>query len=269
MSIEDEFFGSSDQKALTYRSSNLWRLMCDDKRVSYYGRTVSLTCYEPGATELLLALTRLQGAASFLYVHARHIDEVVREIEANGMKVDRFETLTGGPECLDAAQEIVTQYKLPDDLEVVILDEDTPASLLGDLDQLTRECGVLLLRGSMLRGVEKPGLCIVALDAGKKPVGVAAAVAINHPEGKQGKDAWWGMLATREDRRGEHISLILGAMTMLEMNRRHGFSHFITGVRKGNTASENLCAKLAILPSAYGIVTAIDPSQFAGGRVTK
>lgn len=269
MSRPDEYFGSTDQQALMSRSDALWRLMREDTRVSYYGRTVALTLYEPGMADLLTAMAGLLGSASFIYVHANHTDELTDHIAALGFKSDRFESLISGPETLTSSRAVLQANALPEDLKVIAIDEATDPGVLIDLDVLTQDCGVLLLKGAILRGAEKPSVCLAAFDAEGRAVAVAAAVAINHPDGPRGQDAWWGMLATREDRRGQRISLILGAMTMVEMNRRHGFENFMTGVRKGNTASERLCAKLGVMPSDYSVVVAIDPTQFAGDRITK
>ena len=70
------------------------------------------------------------------------------------------------------------------------------------------------------------------------------------------------MLATREDRRGQGIALLLGALCMLAMNERHGFDKFFTAVKKGNTPSERLCAKLGLKPNDTSAVFAIDPDFF-------
>ncbi|MEM8840754.1 MAG: GNAT family N-acetyltransferase [Pseudomonadota bacterium] len=263
-----EFFGNADQQALTRRGYDLWKLMRDDARVSYYGRSVSLTCFDEGTTPSLAAMCRLQGAASFVYLLKRKEDCVIRQVEAEGLGTDRFATLTGDAACLSRCDEVLERGALPGALSVELVDETTPGDLLAALDRMTSACGVLLLKGSVLRGIDKPAVCLVASDRERRPVAVAASVAINHPAGAQGEDAWWGMLATREDRRGQGISRLLGAMTMREMNRRHGFRRFIAAVREGNTASEQLCYGLGMQPSDYATITAIDPTKMAGGRVT-
>jgi hypothetical protein len=55
----------------------------------------------------------------------------------------------------------------------------------------------------------------------------------------------------------------------VQMHERHGFGAFAAGVRQGNTASEALCAKLAIVPSDYVVLSAIDVVTFGGDRMTK
>lgn len=54
---------------------------------------------------------------------------------------------------------------------------------------------------------------------------MAASVAQFHPDSAQGKSVWWGMLATRPDRRGAGLSLWLGAQAIVDISDRaiHGF----------------------------------------------
>jgi RimJ/RimL family protein N-acetyltransferase len=112
----------------------------------------------------------------------------------------------------------------------------------------------------------KPGTrsaCIAALDGDGHVVGTTAAGAHFHRNHARCDEAFWGMLATREDRRGRGIALLLGALCMLAMNERHGFDKFLTCVKKGNTPSERLCAKLGLKPNNTSAVFAIDPDFFA------
>jgi len=266
---DKEVFGTEEQRALMRRAQAMRVITRDDPRFSFYGRQVSVTDWSEEAEPLVLALARLQGAGSCLYVPEDRVQHVRSGLEAAGMKTDRFRLLRGEAEALEASRRILETRDLPGDLEVVAVDADTPPAFMAEIDAVTGACGVLLPMGSVMRGREMPSVCLVARDGTGAPVATAAAVAINHPCGTRPADAWWGLLATREDRRGEGIALALGARAILAMHDRHGFSAFMTGVRQGNAASEGLCAKLAIVPSGYDVVAAIDPASFAGERVTK
>ena len=76
------------------------------------------------------------------------------------------------------------------------------------------------------------------------------------------------MLATRADRRGEKIGLVLGAQAIVHMWERHGARGFMTGVRAENASSQALCAKLGVGPTDWIYAHCIDRGVF-GGSITK
>ncbi|MCL5777804.1 GNAT family N-acetyltransferase [Limibaculum sp. FT325] len=265
----DEFFGNPDQRALLARARAMRSLTSGDARFSFYGRQVSLTTHAADAPKIVAALARLQGAASCIYVPGEAAEGFRAAIAARGMKTDEFRVLHGAADAVAASRAVMASQALPDDLAVTEIGPDTPGDFLEAVSRLTDACGVLLPMGSVMRGTEKPSVCLVACEPGGAPVATAASVALNHPDGAFPDDAWWGMLATRADRRGQGIARILGAMALVAMHERHGFPGFMTGVREGNTASERLCAQLGVVPSDYRVIVAIDPESFSGGRVTK
>ena len=65
------------------------------------------------------------------------------------------------------------------------------------------------------------------------------------------------MLATDPSRRREKIGLILGAMAMIEMNKKHGYERFITGIESGYQASQRLCRQLGLTCTDLSVVIAI------------
>ena len=75
------------------------------------------------------------------------------------------------------------------------------------------------------------------------------------------------MLATEPDMRGRRLSLVLGALAVLESHQRHGLTRFFTGVAPGNAPSEAVCTRLG-LARCEGYTLA-DPSLLPGGRMTK
>lgn len=267
--IELEVFGTPDQQAMMRKGMALRQLTKDDPRFSYYGRNVALTAFSSDAIETVVSLSKLQGTSSCLYVPVKEVESFASSLAQRSFAVDQFELWRGENEALVASKATLAQRQLPDDLEIININPDTPTDIMAALDKVTASCGVLLPFGDVMRGLDSPTVCMLAVDRNGTPIASAASVAFNHQDNVHGKDAWWGMLATHEDRRGEGIAIVLGAMAILSMNERHGSSAFITGVCKGNVASEKLCQKLGLSAGHYGVVTALDPKQFPGGRMTK
>lgn len=264
-----EFFGNPDQQALQRRARALWEVVRDDPRLMYYGRTVSIVQTLPESLELMRAMARLQGVCSSIYTPNDLAPGMFGTLAAEGFTTDRFEILRGGPESLTAARAILAENALPEDLTVEWMGPDSGADSMAALDDVTSSAGVLLIQGGVVRGLDRRSVCLMVREPGGRAVGAAAACACNHPDNAFGHEAWWGMLATREDRRGQRIALVLGAMAMVEMHARHGFAHFCTGVRADNMVSWALCARLGVGPSDYAVMTAIDPTTFGAGRMTK
>ena len=77
------------------------------------------------------------------------------------------------------------------------------------------------------------------------------------------------MLATRQDRRGEKIALLLGAQAIVHMWERHGARGFMTGVRANNASSQALCHKLGVRATDWIYASCLDQTQFGGKSVTK
>jgi hypothetical protein len=77
------------------------------------------------------------------------------------------------------------------------------------------------------------------------------------------------MLATRNDRRGERIALLLGAQAIIHMWERHGARGFMTGVRADNAPSQALCNKLGVRATDWIYASCIDKEMFGGSSITK
>ena len=264
-----EVFGSDTQQAMMRKAHALWQLLKDDKRFQSHGRVVGLNAVECGDISIHAALARLQGVAAINEISASAAPEYRRKLEAMGFKTDQFETWAGGDEALRAARAVVQNTRLAHELTIVTVGAETPPTALQALADLTQSCGVLLPMGSFMRGHARPSVCLFAQDATGKPVGSAAAVAARHPNSQNADHAWWGMLATDVERRGEGIALHLGAQAMIALHEQHGFSGFFTGIRKGNSASERLCTRLGLRSTGDCVVVAMDPTTFSGAHLTK
>jgi len=77
------------------------------------------------------------------------------------------------------------------------------------------------------------------------------------------------MLATRPDRKGQRLALILGAMAMREMHVRYGIRRFFTGVQPGNAPSEAVCTRMGLRPKGRATLTVVDPTVLPGGKLTR
>lgn len=266
---EPEFHGSPDQQAVLRKASALWSLVRDDPRFGTHGRAVGISFDGPGQLDDQVSLARLQGISACENVPSDTVENWVSRLNAAGLKTDQFENWASGADALKAARAIMETRKVPDDLELVYVDSQTPPADMVALDRLTQSCGVLLPSGAFMRGQQRPAVCVFLRDKQGVPVCTSAAVHMFHPDHPRGAQSWWGMLATSPDRRGEGLALTLGAQSMLAMNNRFGTTQFFTGIRKGNIPSQKLCSRLRLAPSGHWAVIAIDPTAFSSDRLTK
>lgn len=269
MADNDEYFGSPDRIALARRSASLWRLLRNDPRYAYYGRLVALTDPGEDAADVLLALAKLQGAAVAYFYPARAAGSLFAQLEDRGLATDRHEHYWGGEAALAASHLALQTYPLPADLKISALGPDTPSELVRDVAELCQSCDVMPVPASTMRGQGREGICLVASDQDGRPVATASSYVIHHPSSPRASDVFWGMLATREDRRGERIALLLGAQAIIHMWERHGARGFMTGVRADNLSSQALCRKLGVTASDWIYASCIDKQVFAGLSVTK
>lgn len=267
--FSNEFFGKPEQQDLQRRADRIWTLVKNDPTYSCFGRAVGLSAENDIDLAKQIAMARLQGVCMAERTRVEAADLRREELEQHGLKTDQFVDWQGGAMSLEAAAKVVASRKLPDDLELVHVGAQTAGDDLAKLDALTQSCGVLLPMGAFIRGLRRPSVCLFARDRNEKVVAATAAVAPFHPDHLKAAQAWWGMLATNESRRGEGIALIMGANSMLAMRDLHGFESFFTGVREGNAPSESLCRKLNLAPSKYVHLMAIDPNAYKAGRLTK
>jgi hypothetical protein len=269
MFTDDEFFGSPDRIALSRRSANLWSLLRDNPRYAYYGRLVALS--DPGgdAADILTALAKLQGAAVSYFWPASAAKSLYAQLEERGLTTDRHEHFWGGEGALAASRRALEAYALPTDLSVSAIDAGTPRQVVADVAELCQSCDVMPVPGSIMRGQARNGICLVATDQERRPVATASSYMIHHPSSPRARDAFWGMLATRADRRGERIALLLGARAIIHMWERHGARGFMTGVRADNSGSQTLCNKLGVSGTDWIYASCIDKETFGGSAITK
>ncbi len=254
---EYAYFGSSDNQRIQRNAEAIWELIRDDPRYCCHGRAVSLAEGFEENIQLQASLALLQGVGICDSVPAWHLEFRRSALEKLGLKIEQMEIFRGGNHTIISARSVVGARNLPKDLELIYIDEYTSKSVLHGIDAFTQHHGASLPMESFLLKPGTRSVCIAALNGDGNAVGTAAAGAHFHRNHPRSDEAFWGMLATREDRRGQGIALLLGALCILAMNERHGFNKFFTCVKKGNTPSENLCAKLSLKPNDTSAVFAI------------
>lgn len=268
--MRDEFFGSDDQRAVLRRGRGLAALLGQDRRYSYYGRTVGLAGLEDGDIDNLAALAIVQGNAAYGTVPVNKVEAIKTSLLARGLVPMHYDKWQGSRSAIAAARQVVATLSLPEDLTMLRLDASSADGQLASLAEMALGCGVLPPCGEVLRGLLRPAVCLVAIDRASKVVSCAASSAYAHEDHpRHGKQAWWGMLATDPARRGQRLSVILGAHSLLEMETRFGFGHFMTGVEPGNAPSESVCARMGLSKGDFAIVACADPQALASGRMTK
>ena len=268
--MEDAFFGSEAQQALLKRGQDMFALTRDDPRMTYYGRTVGCADHTEASHQIVQALAKLQGAAHYGCVAGPEVKPLRSALETKGYKTTHFVRWASTGATFAAAKQILSDHPLPSDIQAVTLGLESPGDNLRKLAEVALSCEVLPPAGAVLRGIARPAVSIVAIDRDGNPVSCAGSSAICHPDHPSlGGQAWWGMLATAESRRGERLALILGAMAILQMQDRFGFQSFFMGVQPGNGPSEAVCRKMGLAPDGTNVVTVVDQKAMPGGKLTK
>ncbi len=254
--------------ALSRRSLSLWRLVGDNPRFAYYGRTVSLSDPAEDTADVMVALARLQGAAVGYFYPAAQAEGLFATLQAQGFATDRHEHYFGGEEAYAAACGVLDRHALPDDLVVATVDSRTPAELVRAIAELSQSCDVMPVPGMIMRGLLRRGICLVVTDRRGRAVATASSYFHHHPANPNATTVFWGALATHPDRRGERIGLVLGAQAIVTMWEGHGARGFMTGIRADNASSQALCTKLGVRASDLILAHCIDRSVFSG-TITK
>ncbi|CAM3535233.1 hypothetical protein [Thalassospira profundimaris] len=269
MDIHQEFFGTESSIALMKRSAALWSLIKDDPRFAYYGRTVALSDIQTDTADILASVASLLGASVAYYFPKFKADKLFAELKARGFSCDRHEHYWGGEAAYEASRQALDKYDLPSDLSIVALDKMSPNELVADVAALCQSCDVMPVPGAIMRGQGRRGINLVAIDASGAPIASASSFVMHHASGARPNDVFWGMLATREDRRGEKIGLILGAKAIIHMWEKEAARGFMTGVRLDNPSSQALCDKLGVTDSDWIYASCINNEVLGRASVTK
>jgi len=269
MNFVEECFGTPENIAAMGRSAALWSLLRNDPRFAYYGRLVALSQPVEHTADVLSSLARLQGASACYFFPKSGMDTLFAELERKGLSSDRHEHFQGGQSAYEAARSVLSDHRMPSDLSVTCLDHDTPDAFLAEVIKLMESCSVMPVPASFLRGLQGNGTCLVARDATGAPVAVATSIFMHPADSIHANTVFWGMLATRPDRRGQKVALILGAQVIVHMWEEKGARGFMTGVRQDNASSTALCNRLGVADTDYAYAVCIDPQTLGRNSVTK
>lgn len=269
MTGKEAYYGNPQSVAAMKRSAALWSLVRDDPRFAYYGRLVGLSQPVDDTADVLAALARVQGAAPCYFFPKTQTPALFAELEAKGLSTDRHEHFLGGEDACAASRQALSDYAMPADLTVRELDADTPGDVVAETADLMESCEVMPVPAAMLRGQRRNGACLVATDEAGRPVATASSFFMHPADGPHGTTVFWGMLATRPDRRGEKIALLLGARMIVHMWEKKGARAFMTGVRESNASSTALCNRLGVYDTACTYAVCVDAETMGRKSVTK
>ncbi|QDG75576.1 hypothetical protein [Labrenzia sp. PHM005] len=270
MDFEDEYFGTAAQITVSRRARDLWKLVRNDPRFSYNGRIVAVAGDVGDETaDKLAVLARLQGSTTCHFLPKEKEEIVQRSVKKQGLATNVWEFCKGGKLAYEMAQDVLTQYQLPSDLSVTTLCESTDPSFVRDFALMVGECGVLVMAGRVMRGVDIPGITLAAVDGSGKVIASAWGYKCYHPQSPFSDHAFWGGLTCHVDRRGQKIALILGALSIVQLWEKLDVRGVCTGIARDNTASFALCEKLNVLKSDQIGLGVSDPKMFQGATLTK
>lgn len=244
-------------------------LLKEDRRFAFQGRIVLLS--EPGEdmVEIMVALAKLQGGSVCNYFPQNKAQQTKSDLEKQGLGVVQHDHLRGTTTCLDASLKAVETFSLPEDINVAVIDETTSPCIVRDVAEMSENCGVMSVPGWVMRGTGPKGVFLVAQNAVGEPVACAASFMCHPKNSSHSEDAFWGMLATRPDRRGQGLAFLLGAKAIVHMWNTHNARGFITGVSAENSSSKALCRKLGLSETGWKYLSCIDDTVFGGESITK
>jgi len=264
-----EYFGSPADVELTKRAEHLWALLKNDARFAFFGRLIFLNEPDEEDAALVSALAKTAGSGGAQFCSAELADDFCRALAQQDLNTARYEQMWGTDQAIEVSHEVVHSMKLPEDLTVVRLTKETSAELVAGVGALSQACGVMPVGGQALRGESVRGVCLAAVDPDGEVISTASAHVCCHPASRYAKEAFWGKLATREDRRGQRIGLWLGAKAIVSASEEFGARGFFTGVKAENASSMKLCERLGVTRSNYKIIASIDPAALSGASFTR
>lgn len=258
-----ELFGNPEHRALLRRGEDLWQIVKGNPRFAYYGTVVSLSDPREDCAEILASLARLQGLGMSFYFPKDHVSQLLGDLEKRGFRTAQSLYHRGERAAYEASQSLLNKRAPPSDLEIVQLDASTPEYIVRATVDLCQACGLSAMPGEVMRGTVIPGINLVALDRSGTPVATAASYAMHSRNTPRENEAFWGVLATREDCRGQGLAAWLGALAIKHMWEIEGMRAFNTGIKAENMASRAACAKLGVLKTEWVTAFCFDDERMA------
>lgn len=212
-----ELFGNPAQHAILRRGEDVWRVVQGHPRYAYYGTVVSLSDPGEDTAEIMASLARLQGLSMCFYCPKAEATALLAELEAKGLRTAQSWYHRGGRAAYEASKTLLNSRSAPENLNITRLDATTLESVIKATVELCQSCGLTAMPGEIMRGSVIPGINLIATDVSGAPVATAASYAMHAPETPRATEAFWGVLATREDYRGQGLAAWLGAVAIEHM----------------------------------------------------
>ncbi len=244
-------------------------LLKKDRRFAFQGRIVLLSDPGEDMVEIMVALAKLQGGSVCNYFPKINAQQAISDLEGQGLSVVEHDHLRGTKACLDASLKTLETFALPEDISITVIDETTSPQFVSEVVEMSEKCGVMSVPGWVMRGTGPKGVFFVAQNSAGEPVACAGSFMCHPKNSSHAQDAFWGMLATRSDRRGQGLACLLGAKAIIHMWEVHNARGFITGVSADNLSSKALCKKMGLSNSDWQYLSCIDHTIFGGDAITK
>lgn len=258
-----ELFGNPAHRALLRRGEDLWRIVGGNPRYAYYGTVVSLSDPREDCADILASLARLQGLGMCFYFPRNEASRLLADLENQGFRTAQSLYHRGGRAAYEASKSLLNSKPSPSNLKIMTLDPSTPEVIVRATVDLCQGCGLSAMPGEIMRGTVIPGINLVALDRDGTPVATAASYAMHAQNTPRANEAFWGVLATREDFRGQGLAAWLGALAIEHMWEHEGMRAFNTGIKAENLASQAACAKLGVLNTKWVTAFCFDDERLA------
>lgn len=265
----DIIYGSPGQIGIVQRANALYRLLGEDPRFTFQGRSVSLAGEHAGAREIVTDLIRLQGYASVQFLPRSRSASFLEHFAEAGFNPVEWEQYWGQDSATDAARGFLKNYSPPDGLTLHETGAETDDATLHRITAMSLEQGVLTVPGSVMRGQGPRGVLLYIQTPTGDVVAAGGGYMAYHRTSPFANEAFWGMLATAPKFRGNRLACWVGAETILCLATRFGATGFSSGVKADNAASQSMCNRLGLTQSDYVYAGATDPALLGDGPITR
>jgi len=251
------------------RANALWSLLQGQTVYSFQGRTVSTVAGTGDVAARVIALSRLLGFASCHFVPRNQAAELSEAFVAAGLRTAQWDQYWGRESALTQARAFLRSYDPGSGLRLNTVQPDTPDEVIRAIGEMSVRSGVLPPPGSAMRGHGPKGVILYVTTDDGRIVASGGGFMTYHPDGPRPDEAFWGMLATDPDWRGQRLACWVGAQAIIDMNERFGARGFSSGVKADNPSSQAMCTRLGVVRSEFVYAGATDPTLVGDGPVTR
>lgn len=269
MNNVDIIYGSPQQVMVVKRANALWALIAGDPRFSFQARCVSLTQEQTNSADIVIALSRLQGYASCHFVPKQNVQNMADAYEVAGLRPAIWNQCWGRESAISKSKSFMSDFNPPEGLLLKTVTPQTPDAVIHAICKVSVASGVMPVPGSAMRGAGPKGMILYIEDRDGEVLATGGAFMAYHADSARADEAFWGMLATDVDWRGQRLACWIGAQVILQMTEQFGARGFSSGVKSDNPASQAMCARLGVGPSDMAYVGATDPEIMGDASITR